>query len=33
MKGPMFQKELTSNKSKECVVCHYWYFKDIGHKC
>ena len=20
-----------SSKSKECVVCHYWYFKDIGH--
>ena len=21
-----------SNKSKECMVCHYWYFKDIGYK-
>ena len=21
-----------SNKSKRCMVCHYWYFKDIGHK-
>ena len=21
-----------SNKSKECIICHYWYFKDIGHK-
>ena len=21
-----------SNKSKECVVCYYWYFKDIGYK-
>ena len=18
------------NKSKECKICHYWYFKDIG---
>ena len=21
-----------SNKSKECMVCHYWYFKDIAYK-
>ena len=21
-----------SNKSKECMICHYWYFKDIGYK-
>ena len=21
-----------SNKSVECVICHYWYFKDIGFK-
>ena len=21
-----------SDKSKECIICHYWYFKDIGHK-
>ena len=21
-----------SNKSKECMICHYWYLKDIGHK-
>ena len=21
-----------SDKSKECMICHYWYFKDIGHK-
>ena len=21
-----------SNKSKECIICHYWYFKDIGQK-
>ena len=21
-----------SNKSKECMTCHYWYFKDIGYK-
>ena len=37
MKKLMFQKELTlinkSNKSKECMICHYRYFKDIGYKC
>ena len=21
-----------SFKSKECMICHYWYFKDIGYK-
>ena len=21
-----------SNKSKDCIDCHYWYFKDIGYK-
>ena len=21
-----------SNLSKECYICHYWYFKDIGFK-
>ena len=21
-----------SNKSLECMICHYWYFKDIGFK-
>ena len=21
-----------SDKSKKCMVCHYWYFKDIGYK-
>ena len=21
-----------SDKSKECDVCHYWYFKDIGYE-
>ena len=21
-----------TNKSKECMICHYWYFKDIGIK-
>ena len=21
-----------SNKSKECMICCYWYFKDIGYK-
>ena len=32
----MFQKELMLinqiNKSKECMIYHYRYFKDIGHK-
>ena len=31
----MFQKELTLNKtnaSKKCMLCHYWYFKDVGFK-
>ena len=22
-----------TNASKECNICHYWYFKDIGFKC
>ena len=22
-----------TNLSKECDICHYWYFKDIGFKC
>ena len=21
-----------SDKSKECMICHYWYFKDVGYK-
>ena len=21
-----------TSKSKECILCHYWYFKDIGFK-
>ena len=21
-----------SNKSKKCMISHYWYFKDIGYK-
>ena len=21
-----------SDKSKGCMICHYWYFKDIGYK-
>ena len=21
-----------SGKLKECMICHYWYFKDIGYK-
>ena len=20
------------NKSKECMICHYWYFKDISYE-
>ena len=22
-----------TNKSKECMLCHYWYFRDVGYKC
>ena len=21
-----------TDASKECMLCHYWYFKDIGYK-
>ena len=21
-----------TNESKECMLCHYWYFKDLGYK-
>ena len=21
-----------SDKIKKCIICHYWYFKDIGYK-
>ena len=21
-----------SDKSKECMICHYWHFKNIGYK-
>ena len=21
-----------TNESKECMLCHYWYFKDVGYK-
>ena len=21
-----------SNKPKECIICHYWYLKDIGYR-
>ena len=21
-----------TNSSKECMLCHYWYFKDVGFK-
>ena len=27
-KNPINQKK----RKKECVICHYWYFKDIGYK-
>ena len=22
-----------SNRLKECMICHYWYFLDRGYKC
>ena len=28
-------EEIETNKTnalKECMLCHYWYFKDIGYK-
>ena len=28
-------EEIDSNKtsaSKECMLCHYWYFKDVGFR-
>ena len=28
-KGIDFDK---TNKSVECMICHYWYFKDVGFK-
>ena len=21
------------DKSRQCMICHYWYFKDICNKC
>ena len=21
-----------TDASKECIICHYWYFRDIGYK-
>ena len=21
-----------TNKSKECMLCHYWHFRDVGYK-
>ena len=21
-----------TSKSKKCILCHYWYFKDVGYK-
>ena len=35
MKELIFLKELIligHINQKECMVCHYWYFKDIGYK-
>ena len=32
----IFQKELNTNKtsaSKECSICHYWYFLDKSFNC
>ena len=29
LEGPDFNK---SNKSKECMIFHHWYFKDIGYQ-
>ena len=34
MKELMSLKELTlisKTKSKECMICYFWYFKDIGY--
>ena len=22
-----------TSKSKECMLCHYWYFRDVDYKC
>ena len=24
--------DLNKSDTKECMICHYWYFKDIGYK-
>ena len=34
MKELMFQKELILiiSNDKSIMICHYWYFKDIGYK-
>ena len=36
MKELIFLKELTlisqMNQKKECMICHYWYFKEIDYK-
>ena len=21
-----------TSKSRECILCHYWHFKDLGYK-
>ena len=28
----IFQRELILIRRVECMICHYWYFKDIGFK-
>ena len=32
LKNPINQKKKKKERKKECVICHYWYFKDIGYK-
>ena len=32
MKALMYLKELILISQKERIICHYWYFKDIGYK-
>ena len=27
-----YEKIDKTSKSVECMICHYWYFKDIGFK-
>ena len=30
--GKLFLQVFLADLSKECDICHYWYFKDIGFK-